>query len=128
MSPAAHSMEKFERGRKMNIENSSIFRSMARSRLAVSFIAMGPSFGMASPAFATINNTVTVTGTPPVGADVTATADETVTVEPAAPSLLVTKSADVAGPVNEGDTITYTFTAENTGNQTLDCRLHGRPA
>ena len=87
--------------------------------MAVSFIALGTVAGMASPAFATINNTVTVTGTPPVGAPVTNTADETVTVEPAAPALLVTKSADVPGPVNDGDTITYTFTAENTGNQTL---------
>jgi|GEM_PF-1115507 uncharacterized repeat protein (TIGR01451 family) len=118
--PAATNLnQQPERGREMNNQNSSIFRSLTQSRLAVSFIALGTVSGMASPAFATINNTVTVTGTPPVGPNITETADEEVSLEAATPSLLVTKSANTAGPVNDGDIITYTFTAENTGNQTL---------
>ncbi len=104
---------------KVDYSESTIFRSFAKNRLAVSFVALGTAFGAVTPAFATINNTVTATGTPPVGPAVTATADETVTVEPASPALVVTKSASVPGPVNASDTITYTYTAENTGNQTL---------
>ncbi len=37
----------------------------------------------------------------------------------AAPSLSIAKSANVPGPVNAGDVITYTFRVKNTGNVTI---------
>jgi uncharacterized repeat protein (TIGR01451 family) len=43
-----------------------------------------------------------------------------ITIPGAAPGLTIEKTSDAAGPVNEGDVITYTFTATNTGNVSLD--------
>ena len=64
-------------------------------------------------------NTATVRGTPPTGADVTATSTEvTVATVPAAPALTTTKSASGAGG-GVGSTVTYTFRATNSGNVTL---------
>ncbi|WP_231374538.1 DUF11 domain-containing protein, partial [Leifsonia sp. 109] len=68
-----------------------------------------------------VDNTATTTGTPPTGGDVTDTATAQVPVTPG-PSLKVTKAADTGAlqnPVKVGDTITYTFSAENDGNVTL---------
>ena len=84
-----------------------------------------------------LSNTATVVGTPPSGSannvtDVTddgdtgsgdTGADATVLSVSAAPGLTVTKTADVTGlstPVSAGDVITYTITALNSGNVTLD--------
>ena len=45
----------------------------------------------------------------------------TVTVPPnQVPGLVIEKTADTAGPVGEGDVITYTFSVENTGTVSLD--------
>ncbi|NVJ95334.1 MAG: OmpA family protein, partial [Marivivens sp.] len=55
--------------------------------------------------------------------DGTDAGDATVTSVSAAPGLTVTKTADVTGlstPVSAGDVITYTITALNSGNVTLD--------
>lgn len=78
-----------------------------------------------------IINTATTSGTPgdkidpndPTGPlvpqqPVTDTDDETIVAEDPDPSLELTKTADTA-TFELGDTITYTFTAENTGNVTL---------
>lgn len=83
-----------------------------------------------SPAFATINNTVTVKGTPPGGpADsVTATSSKSVDVQDAAPAITVVKSWTFApgGDVNgngladTGDKINYAYLVTNSGNVTLD--------
>ncbi|MEO1700830.1 MAG: hypothetical protein AAFR71_02165 [Pseudomonadota bacterium] len=75
--------------------------------------------GGVMPAYASIDNTATVSGTAPDTTVVTDDDSESVDVEGANPALVVTKSADTAGPVSAGDTITYTFAVENTGNQTL---------
>ena len=64
-----------------------------------------------------VDNTATVTGTPPSGSNVTNEDTETVTFAQV-PSLTIDKTGD-DGPVSVGDTITYQITVTNTGNITL---------
>ena len=66
-----------------------------------------------------IVDTSTATGTPPTGPDVTA-GSNTVTINaPDAPSVAISKSANLTTVTTEGEGITYTFTVTNTGNETL---------
>ena len=64
------------------------------------------------------SNTATVTGTPPVGANVTAVASATV---PAlnTPFITLTKTAMQANYSAVGNVLTYTLTVKNAGNVTL---------
>ena len=65
-----------------------------------------------------VSNTATATGQPPTGPPLTPT--DTVRVPVAqTPDLTLDKVADVASVSMVGDEIVYTFTATNTGNQTL---------
>ncbi len=69
-------------------------------------------------------NTATATGTPPSGPDVSDTDPATVDLTPD-PAITLTKTGSLAdtnadGVDSEGDTVTYTFAVENTGNVTLD--------
>jgi uncharacterized repeat protein (TIGR01451 family) len=65
-----------------------------------------------------ITNIATAAGTPPTGPKVTATAQATVTIGKACPSISVTKKANPTS-VSEPGTVTYTYTVTNTGNVTL---------
>lgn len=94
--------------------------ALRRRVMRAAALALIVAAGQAAPVWATIDNTVTVTGSSPSGTnDVTDTATENVDVEDAAPALTVTRVADTAGPVSAGTTVTYTYTATNSGNQTL---------
>ena len=101
-----------QKGRPMN-------KLLNTHRAAVSLLALAMAMSSVANAYATINNTVTATGSPPVGLDVTNTADETVDVEDAAPSVSVTKIANDDTDVAVGQIVTYTYTVTNNGNQTL---------
>ena len=65
-----------------------------------------------------IQNTASVTGTPPSGPAVVDDDTLTITGPTPAPALTLTKTADKASYA-PGDTVTYTFEAKNTGNVTL---------
>ena len=67
-----------------------------------------------------VENEASANGTTAQGDDVTDTDNETVLyVEPDAPSIAVTKSADPQTYGMAGDQITYTILVENTGNVTI---------
>ena len=65
-----------------------------------------------------ITNTASVTGKPPVGANVTDSDSNKVTISPAA-ALDVTKTLKTGAPIKSGDPVTWTVTVKNTGNVTL---------
>ncbi|TPW76895.1 DUF11 domain-containing protein [Schumannella sp. 10F1B-5-1] len=64
-------------------------------------------------------NNATASGTPSRGAAVTSPTATATASTAAQPGIALTKSAAFPGGKNVGDTITYTFVARNTGNQTI---------
>lgn len=70
-------------------------------------------------AFATIDNTAIASGTYAASSVVSPSSSVSVTVAPAAPSMLVTKTASPNTNLSVGQLITYTYTVKNTGNVSL---------
>ncbi|MFC4429112.1 DUF7507 domain-containing protein [Citricoccus alkalitolerans] len=67
-----------------------------------------------------VENTATVTGTPPNSDDPIAPGDGVSTVPiPATPGVEITKTSDLEGNAGDGYRINYTFDVVNTGNVTL---------
>ena len=67
-----------------------------------------------------ITNTATLSADPASGSLAPATATEVVDLDDAAPQMVVTKTASDTVDVAAGDVITYTYTAANTGNVTIN--------
>ncbi len=83
-------------------------------------LALVLAVGHVAPAWATIDNTVTVTGSSPAGTnDVTDTDIANVDVADSVPALTVSEAADDSMDVTVGQLITYTYTVTNSGNVTM---------
>ena len=70
-------------------------------------------------AYATIDNTATASGTYAAAPVLSPSSSVSVTVNAAAPSMLVTKTANPTTNLSAGQVITYTYTVKNTGNVSL---------
>jgi uncharacterized repeat protein (TIGR01451 family) len=85
----------------------------------VAFAVLSAAVGLAGPAWATMDNTATVTGTPRGGTLTPANDSESVDLEDRAPALTVDKIADKASVGTIGETIAYSVTVTNSGNTTV---------
>jgi hypothetical protein len=98
-------------------------------RLGVSALSLAFFTSFTGNAYAAITNTATPNGTPSTGSLPTPapTATVNVPVAPAAPALTITSKSGAApvetgsdGVINAGDTITWTYVIQNSGNVTIN--------
>jgi uncharacterized repeat protein (TIGR01451 family) len=117
-----------QHGRAMLRHSAKQLRKSERSkfqRISAGSLAMAIAAMQIVPAFATIDNTVTATGTGPGGVVVTNNAVEQVDVADPAPLIKVKEIAVLTTDVNgngkadAGDVITYFYEVTNNGNVTL---------
>jgi len=105
-------------------------KTLLTASVALTFLV-----GTTGQTLADINNTATVTATPPSGGDITASDTETIILESASPEFTVTKTLDSLSVGNGddgdapdgGDVVTYQIAVENTGNQTLNSLVVADP-
>jgi uncharacterized repeat protein (TIGR01451 family) len=93
--------------------------AMARPAVAGLSLVLLMVVAGSEPAFATIDNDATATGFYNSQPVVSNTASVQVIVTPAAPALVVTKTATPDTDVSAGTLVTYTYTVQNSGNQVL---------
>lgn len=108
-------------------QKSVLVTGLNTKRFTASTLALATVLATTVPAWSTIDNTVTATGSSPGNTDdIVVTADEEVDVVDDAPALVVTKSVvdDATGlplgpNVPAGTVVRYEFAVENTGNVTI---------
>jgi uncharacterized repeat protein (TIGR01451 family) len=117
-----------QQGRALLLQSARQIRKSERSkfsRIAAGSMAMAVAALQIVPAFATIDNVVTATGTGPGGVVVTNNAVEQVDVADPTPNITVVETMVITtdlngnGQADPGDIITYFYKVTNNGNVTL---------